>query len=219
MNGPIDVQLSATFTDERSCIAEQQQRSRCCRCYWQNETIRRWLLIDQDAHTHTHTELTVLHCSLINSDRRDAVVTAAAAASLCTIALPAISNWNSSSSIQNKAEPMTFDDGPLSTASSALLLLIPRGAANCCCPPALWLISLSGNSALVSTSQSVSLCWTVLSAWDLLFFHASKLCGDFFFHCDALVLVFSCVSIFSFLYILFKSVNSDDHKASEIKLI
>mgnify|MGYP007002790217 CR=1 FL=1 len=43
-------------------------------------------------HTHTHTELTVLHCSLINSDRRDAVVTAAAAASLCTIALPAISN-------------------------------------------------------------------------------------------------------------------------------
>lgn len=170
-------------------------------------------------HTHTHTELTVLHCSLINSDRRDAVVTAAAAASLCTIALPAISNWNSSSSIQNKAEPMTFDDGPLSTASSALLLLIPRGAANCCCPPALWLISLSGNSALVSTSQSVSLCWTVLSAWDLLFFHASKLCGDFFFHCDALVLVFSCVSIFSFLYILFKSVNSDDHKASEIKLI
>lgn len=71
----------------------------------------------------------------------------------------------------------------------------------------------------VPVSQSVSLCWTVLSAWDLLLFHASKLCGDFFFHCDALVLVFSCVSISSFLYILFKSVNSDDHKASEIKLI
>lgn len=151
-----------------------------------------------------HTQLTVLRCSLINSDRRDASLTAAASL-LLTVPSLANSKWNSSSNRNKAAKPMTFDEGHClqrhQHLARRLWFLVERQTA------ALWLISLSTTvhwSAPVShLVLSSPLCVGSILNYVLIFlFLLQRIRFN-------ILLVFG-----TYIYISFnKSANFDDHEA------